>query len=84
VFTFRNNNYGYTGATNTAITPRNSGEVWIVGNDLVYTDASGVARLITGITENFVSGQPAGAIYVKGVQLRWVSANSPYYEYILI
>jgi len=50
---------------------------------LAYTDASGVARVITGITENVVSGQPAGAIYVKGIQLRWVSANSPYYEYIL-
>jgi hypothetical protein len=84
VFKFKNANYAYTGAKNIAITPRNLGEVWVVGDVLAYTDAAGVARIITGVTENVVSGQPAGAIYVKGVQLRWVSAISPYYEYILI
>jgi hypothetical protein len=79
------NTYSALGAKTLLTNDFTEGHIWVLGNNLLYKDYNSDVRYIKGKnTGKITDVYDKGKIYIIGGQLKWVSTESPYYEYSII
>jgi hypothetical protein len=75
--------HSYIGGVNQSLPVKDQGNIWVYGEQLLYSDYSGVTRVITGARVQ-ITNRKAGEIFIKNGRLYWVIGDDiTNYEFAL-